>query len=513
MANRFWVAGGNGNWNDTSNWSATTGGASGASVPGSTDAAMFDASSGSGTATLDISPTIQTLTMTGFTGTLAFGTNTITLNSTGSVFTGATTYSVTGTPRIILSNATATSRSITAGSVTEANSISFDIQAGSGSVGVSGNVRDLVFSGTFTGSIGNNTRTIFGNLTLKSGMTTAGGTSVTTFAATSGVKTITSAGITYDYPVTFNGAGGTWEMQDNLTLGATRALTVTAGTLDLNTFQASASSLTATGTTARGISDGTIVLVGSGATILGASDLTNMTIGGTVSINATYSGGTGTRTLNWGSTTGGSEARAVNLNVTAGTDTLAISGQYKAMNFTGFAGTLGNNNRTLYGSLTLTAGMTITAGASTTIFGATSGTSTITTAGKTIDFPLAFDGAGGTFTFAGALTQGSTRAFTLTAGTVRLKEGVTSTVGSLISTSATTKYLQSASAGSQATLSQASGTVNAQNTVIRDIAATGGATFNALLTNGNQNAGNNSGWEFGAAGGGAAMALTLGLSL
>ncbi len=73
MAARFWVAGGTGNWNDTSNWSATTGGASGASVPGSADTAALDANSGAGTVTLDISPDIQTLTCTGFTGALAFG--------------------------------------------------------------------------------------------------------------------------------------------------------------------------------------------------------------------------------------------------------------------------------------------------------------------------------------------------------------------------------------------------------------------------------------------------------
>lgn len=32
MADRYWVAGGDGNWNSTTNWSATSGGASGASI-------------------------------------------------------------------------------------------------------------------------------------------------------------------------------------------------------------------------------------------------------------------------------------------------------------------------------------------------------------------------------------------------------------------------------------------------------------------------------------------------
>ena len=48
MANRYWVAGGTGNYNSTTNWSATSGGASGASVPTTVDAIFFDASSGTG---------------------------------------------------------------------------------------------------------------------------------------------------------------------------------------------------------------------------------------------------------------------------------------------------------------------------------------------------------------------------------------------------------------------------------------------------------------------------------
>ena len=43
-ANRFWVGAGLGNWNSTSNWSGTSGGSSGASVPGVSDIAIFDSS-------------------------------------------------------------------------------------------------------------------------------------------------------------------------------------------------------------------------------------------------------------------------------------------------------------------------------------------------------------------------------------------------------------------------------------------------------------------------------------
>lgn len=53
MANRYWV-GGTGNWDtsDTSHWSASSGGAAGASVPTSADPVFINASSGGGTITM-----------------------------------------------------------------------------------------------------------------------------------------------------------------------------------------------------------------------------------------------------------------------------------------------------------------------------------------------------------------------------------------------------------------------------------------------------------------------------
>lgn len=47
MANRYWV-GGTGNWSDTSHWSTTSGGSSGAAVPTSSDDVFIDSNSGFG---------------------------------------------------------------------------------------------------------------------------------------------------------------------------------------------------------------------------------------------------------------------------------------------------------------------------------------------------------------------------------------------------------------------------------------------------------------------------------
>jgi len=508
MANRFWVTGGTGDWNSTTNWSTTSGGASGASVPGSGDAALLDAASGSGVVTLDISPTIQTMTCTGFTGTLAFGTNTISLNSTGTIFTGALTMTVTGTPLIIATNSSATARTITPTAVTEANSISFRVTAGTGTLALStGAYRDLDFTdGTnptgYAGAMSNAAPTIYGSFKASTGMTKTAGSGVFTFAATSGTKTIATAGVTFDNPFTFNGVGGTWQLQDALTSGSARTCTLTNGSLDLNNFTLTTGFFLASNSNIRSVAFGTgnITLTGSGSAIWSMATATNFTYTGTPTVNCTYSGAVGTRSITNGNTgASGTETNSVSFNISAGTDIVLFTAtaRVKNVNFTGFAGTLSGSSALLcYGNLTYSTGMTIAAATNPTIFGATSGTQLITTNGKTLDLPLSFNGAGGTFVFQDALTQGSTKAFTVTNGTVQLKDSATSTVGAFATSGTNQKFLQSTSSGVQATLSQASGTVDTNYLTITDINATGGATFNAYVTNNNVNAGNNTGWDF-----------------
>ena len=507
MAARFWVTGGTGDWNSTTNWSATTGGASGASVPGSSDTATLDASSGSGTVTLDISPDIQTLTMTGFTGTLAFGTNTISLNSTGTIFTGATTMTVTGTPLIICTDASATARTITPTAVTEANSISFRITAGTGTLSLTttGAVRNLDFTdgtnptgygGAFTGST---TNTVYGDFKASTNMTGAAGSGVVTFAATSGTKTIDTAGVTFNRPFTFNGVGGTFQLQAALTSGSTRACTLTNGTLDLNGYTLTTGLFSSNNSNVRTLAFGTgvINITGNNATVWSGANLTGFSYTGTSTVNFTYSGSTGTRTISNGSTAG-TETNSVNMNITAGSDgiTLSTTGTVLNLNYTGYSGA-GNLPLYIYGNLTLSATQTITSGAAGSVFAATSGTKTITTNGVTIDRPFQFNGVGGTWAMQDALTLGSTRTLTLANGTLQLKNGVTSTVGGFATSGTNQKYLQSTVAGSQATLSQATGTVSVSYLTIQDSNATGGATWNAYADQGNIDAGNADGWDFG----------------
>jgi hypothetical protein len=101
---------------------------------------------------------------------------------------------------------------------------------------------------------------------------------------------------------------------------------------------------------------------------------------------------------------------------------------------------------------------------------------------------------------AGALTISGSNTFnnianTVQPNTVTFTAGTTQTVSTfgLSGTAGNLITINSSSAGTQATLSKASGTVNAQYLAIQDSNATGGATWNALFST---NLGNNTGWIF-----------------
>lgn len=79
MADRYWV-GGTGTWNTTSttNWSASSGGASGASVPTASDSVIFDQSS---TYTVTLTGALTCLNFTVSAGTVTFSsTGTLTIS-------------------------------------------------------------------------------------------------------------------------------------------------------------------------------------------------------------------------------------------------------------------------------------------------------------------------------------------------------------------------------------------------------------------------------------------------
>lgn len=70
MASRYFVGGGTGNWDSTTNWAATDGGASGASFPIAGDTVFLTALSGAGTLSINVASACSSIDFTGFTGTL-----------------------------------------------------------------------------------------------------------------------------------------------------------------------------------------------------------------------------------------------------------------------------------------------------------------------------------------------------------------------------------------------------------------------------------------------------------
>lgn len=97
MANRYWVSGGTGNWANTSNWSATSGGARGASAPVTGDFVYFDANSGTGVSVLAATVTLSGLNCTGFAGTLSIPTATALIVAGDATLAATATYTGAGT--------------------------------------------------------------------------------------------------------------------------------------------------------------------------------------------------------------------------------------------------------------------------------------------------------------------------------------------------------------------------------------------------------------------------------
>lgn len=462
MADRYWV-GGTGTWDDTStaNWSTTSGGASGASAPTAADNVFFNASSGTGVVTVAASATCAACslnkvdidlqlsgsptfagTLTLLTGTITLGSNTLTCltfsstapvtrtiafgtgaitvtGSGGSLFsiTNLTGLTITGTPVVNISNNSSTASTIQTSALPEATSISFNITTGTYTLSTASgtSAANLNFTG-FAGTYAPGTGTIFGNLTLSSGMT-ASSASTLTFASTSGVKTITSNGRTLDCPVTFNGAGGTWRLQDALSIGATRIVTLTNGTLDANNFNVSLGTFRlGAGTKTLTLGSGTWTALGSGSSA-------------------------------WNCTTS-----ATGLTVSASTATISMNSAV-AKTFSG-------------GGFT---------------------------------WPTLNQGGAGVLTISNSSTFAN---ITNTAqpATIRFTSGTTQTVSafSVSGTSGNLITLDTTVAGTQATLSDSSGTNAVSFVSIKDIVATGGATWSAPTTSGNVDAGNNTGWDFSA---------------
>lgn len=541
---------------------------------------------------------------------IAFGTGAITVTGTGASFnvTG-TNLTYTGTPTVNLSNnsATATSLSATTG-YTEANALNFNITTGTYLISVVTNsvFRSLDFTG-FAGTWNNSASniTLYGSVTLYSGMTFSSG-ATWTFAATSGTQTLTSVGKTVSN-ITKSATGSTFALGDDYVGSGT--FTLTNGALDLAGYTLTTNIFSSNNSNVRSIAFGTgrITVKGTG-TILSVNGL-NLSYTGSGDLYVNNNTATST-TLTMSS--GFTSSNAFNVYVVSGTYNL--SGTFICLNLdlTGFAGTVANTQKIIWGDVTIPSSVTFAAGTNSISFYKVSGVQTLTTSNVVMDLPITKVNAA-ELRLVGNLTTGPTRTFTLTSGifnangyavtiglldsnnsnvrtitmgsgvwnlsgvgtvwdltdttnltfnkdtanivlsdtsttartfagggltynnltiggtsgtstltitgsntfdtldstktvahTLNLTSGTTTTVTTfgVTGTAGNVVTLTASTPGSQATLSKASGTVSVSYMDIIDSNATGGASWQAYLTNGNVDSGNNTGWIFTAPAGG-----------
>ena len=386
MADRYWVAGGTGNYNSTTNWSATSGGASGATVPTAADNVFFNASSGAGTATINVASNCRDLNLTGFLGTLNF---TNTLAVIGSVMNfGLGTYTVTGASQLQLQ----TTMTVTS------NGTSWQ-----------GN---LYFTGNIVFTLADN-MTILGTLSVTAGSTqTINGNTIFVSSNLTSVGNGTTLGTTN---IVLNGTGtwsssGTGVIRNNVTINTAGTLTLGANVFyNTGTLTYTAGTVITTGSTLNIAANTKLDTNGitwnniNTTTALGITLGNNLTLTGTL----TVSGGTLSFTLV------GNSLISTNANLTMGTSgtfTMPANQTFKTLTVTG-AGVINAN------ILTITENLTINNVVSGTTIILYTGTGTWSASASGVIYnPLTINTAG-TFTISGIVYK-QTGLFTYTAGTI-----------------------------------------------------------------------------------------------
>lgn len=266
---RYWISGVTSNWNNTANWSVTSGGTGGASVPGSSDTAYYDAN-GTGQCDVDAAVNIKRLEMSA--GTFNQGSFAVTIGTSGAVLSGGTFTGGSGTITLtgVLANTgcafTSTSGMLTTnsnftrsgtGAFTHNNGkvrftatctitgdhtlyqLEFAATSTATFTVTSGNVLTVnnttTISGSQTQSINTGTVECKGNLVITSTATGGGGNGTFSFTGNSNqtLDGAAAASVGRLPNVVINKSGGTLFFQDNITVFGN--YTRTAGDTDPQT--------------------------------------------------------------------------------------------------------------------------------------------------------------------------------------------------------------------------------------------------------------------------------------
>ena len=214
---------------------------------------------------------------------------------------------------------------------TSSDNVFFDASSGAVTITQSGsrvcnNLDCTGFTGTFTRTSA--ALTVSGSFKLVPGMTyTCNQTATTTFNATATGKTIAFAGKSTG-PLTFNGSGGGWTLQDDIAFVGSNDFTLTQGTLDLNGKTVNLLAAVST-------SDFLISGTGTKVLTMGAANVTCRSwlhTGTNCTINE------GTSVINWtGTFTGNSETYYALSGTAAGALTISDSNTFTNITRTGTA--------------------------------------------------------------------------------------------------------------------------------------------------------------------------------
>lgn len=440
---RYWVEGGTGNTNSTTNWSEDNGGVSGASLPTSELNAKWTGNSGSGTATINATFACRDFNSTNFTGTIAGSSQ---LQCYGSLIIGAgVTRNYTSSTTLL---ATTTGHVVTTNGKAMLNNTTFNGAGGGWTL-----TDDYNNAGRFI-TVNNGSPDFGSNTVTCSNFNVIGGTPITENMNIVNTGFINGNSLSYG-DVTTTHAGGTNNVAgsntfDNYSLintGGYGAQTVTGGTTQTinEDYVISGNNATTERACQKPLTSGTAVnIVVNGTASITNTDLIGMVYTGTATPVAAPGVGDGggnsgitfdaPKTVYWKdsgvastsllsdnyvTTSGGVTPATALLQDTVNIDansiattgrTLAMStskGRYPGLDFTGATNTPTlsiTQESYVYGSVTLISAMTLSG--TSFLYMAGDKDMTFTSAGKTLPFSFRVDAFDGSVTIQDALSCG-----------------------------------------------------------------------------------------------------------
>ena len=512
-ANRYWVGLLSGNWSSTLNWSSTSGGLGGSSVPAAADNVFFDGGASplyldNGNCTIDVAVSVTSITVSsGYTGTISQGANTIAVSGAatfgGGTFTGGSA-NITITGAFTLSATTFKSTTailelqnnaaFTGGSFAHNNGeVQFN---GPASQTLSGTTSPAFYTLEFVGTGHTTTLSSTGNIAVQNLLSLTG---ASTYTINSGTLAV-SGNISLTNTATGDGGNTTIDIDGTASQTITSALPVnestlpnvtiasTGGTVQFPSMLTVAGNWTYTSGTLDVTTNSSTVTFDNTLTITGSHTLNNISFEGSNNWTFTIAAGT-TLTAN------GSMALTGTSNLIFATGTIDLNGNLNLTNTsTGGGGTAviaftGSGNQTITSALPVNESslpaITINKTGGTLQFPAvltvrnnwvyTAGTIDVTTNNSTIVFasPLGT----GSFGITGSLTLNNVTFEGNNNNTASISTGTILTVtGTLATTGAFNVFINTPVTGTTAI--QAQGNISIGNTSV-----SGGGT-GVILING-----------------------------